>query len=86
VALKPSNTHPYAKTRAGVAVSDSPFGPFRYIDSYRLDVAPAGEPNYQPDNPGMARDMNLFVDDDGTAYITYSSIPARRTTRCSSPS
>jgi len=56
-----------------VAVSDSPFGPFRYIDSYRLDVAPAGEPNYQPGSPGMARDMNLFVDDDGTGYIIYSS-------------
>ncbi|MEV0091136.1 glycoside hydrolase family 43 protein [Streptomyces sp. NPDC050738] len=63
----------YAKARAGVAVSDSPTGPFRYIDSYRLHVAPAGEPNYQPDNPGMARDMNLFVDDDGAAYIIYSS-------------
>ncbi|MER5748375.1 glycoside hydrolase family 43 protein [Streptomyces sp. NPDC002088] len=63
----------YAKARAGVAVSDSPYGPFRWIDSYRLDVAPAGEDNYQPDNPGMARDMNLFVDDDGTAYIIYSS-------------
>ncbi len=63
----------YAKARAGVAVSDSPTGPFRWIDSYRLHVAPPGEPNYQPDNPGMARDMNLFVDDDGTAYIIYSS-------------
>lgn len=63
----------YAKAKAGVAVSDSPFGPFRYIDSYRLDVAPAGEPNYQPESPGMARDMNLFVDDDGTGYIIYSS-------------
>ncbi|MGW5362558.1 glycoside hydrolase family 43 protein [Actinopolymorpha pittospori] len=63
----------YAKARAGVAVSDSPTGPFRWIDSYRLHVAPAGEPNYQPDNPGMARDMNLFVDDDGSAYIIYSS-------------
>ncbi|MFF1359671.1 glycoside hydrolase family 43 protein [Streptomyces sp. NPDC058297] len=63
----------YAKARAGVAVSDSPTSPFRYIDSYRLHVAPEGEDNYQPDNPGMARDMNLFVDDDGTAYIIYSS-------------
>ena len=63
----------YAKANAGVAVSDSPTGPFRYIDSYRLHVAPPGEPNHQPDNPGMARDMNLFVDDDGTAYIIYSS-------------
>lgn len=64
----------YAKAQAGVAVSDSPTGPFRYIDSYRLDRVPADDPtNHQPDSPGMARDMNLFVDDDGTAYIVYAS-------------
>lgn len=63
----------YAKARAGVAVSESPTGPFRWIDSYRLHVAPEGEENYDPDNPGMARDMTLFKDDDGTAYIIYSS-------------
>lgn len=63
----------YAKANAGVAISDSPFGPFRYIESSRLHVAPAGEPNHQPNSPGMARDMNLFVDDDGTGYIIYSS-------------
>ena len=64
----------YAKATAGVAVSDSPTGPFRYIDSYRLDRVPADDPtNHQPDSPGMARDMNLFVDDDGTAYIVYAS-------------
>ena len=63
----------YAKANAGVAVSDSPTGPFRWIDSYRLHHAPEGEPNWQPDNPGMARDMTVFLDDDGTAYIIYSS-------------
>lgn len=64
----------YAKANAGVAVSDSPFGPFRYIDSYRLDHAAATDStNQAPNNPGMARDMNLFVDDDGTGYIIYSS-------------
>lgn len=63
----------YAKANAGVAVSDSPTGPFRWIDSYRLHHAPEGEPNWQPDNPGMARDMTLFLDDDGVAYIIYSS-------------
>ena len=63
----------YAKANAGVAVSDSPTGPFRWIDSYRLHHAPEGQPNWQPDNPGMARDMTLFLDDDGTAYIIYSS-------------
>jgi hypothetical protein len=71
----PSETSPaqYAKAKAGVAVSDSPFGPFRYIDSYRLHVAPADEANQAPNNPGMARDMNLFVDDDGSGYIIYAS-------------
>ncbi|MBO1330775.1 glycoside hydrolase family 43 protein [Streptomyces sp. VRA16 Mangrove soil] len=68
-----SSNAQYAKARAGVAVADSPTGPFRYIDSYRLHVAPEGEDNYYPSSPGMARDMNLFVDDDGTAYIIYSS-------------
>lgn len=63
----------YAKANAGVAVSDSSTGPFRWIDSYRLHHAPEGEPNWQPDNPGMARDMTLFLDDDGAAYIIYSS-------------
>ncbi len=68
------STAQYAKANAGVAISDSPFGPFRYIDSYRLHKAAAGDPtNKAPKNPGMARDMNLFVDDDGTGYIIYSS-------------
>ncbi|WP_353816164.1 family 43 glycosylhydrolase [Agromyces sp. SYSU T00266] len=69
-----NSTAQYAKAKAGVAVSDSPFGPFRYIDSYRLHHAdPADPTNRAPKNPGMARDMNLFVDDDGTGYIIYSS-------------
>ncbi|WP_127794578.1 glycoside hydrolase [Agromyces sp. LHK192] len=70
-----TSTAQYAKATAGVAVADSPFGPFRYIDSYRLHYAPddAMPPNHAPNNRGMARDMNLFVDDDGTGYIIYSS-------------
>ncbi|MFF2371493.1 family 43 glycosylhydrolase [Agromyces sp. NPDC058110] len=63
-----TSTAQYAKARAGVAVSDSPFGPFRYIDNYALNSSPDGW-----GDPGMARDMNLFVDDDGTGYIIYSS-------------
>ena len=66
----------YAKAQAGVAVSDSPFGPFRYVDSYRLDQIPADDPdNQHPSQLGMARDMNLFQDDDAarTGYIVYSS-------------
>lgn len=63
-----TSTAQYAKAKAGVAISDSPFGPFRYIDSMPLNHSSEGW-----DTPGMARDMNLFVDDDGTGYIIYSS-------------
>jgi O-glycosyl hydrolase len=63
-----TSTAQYAKAKAGVAIADSPFGPFRYIDSYYLHHSPDGW-----GTPGMARDMNLFVDDDGTGYIIYSS-------------
>lgn len=63
----------YAAACAGVAVSDSPAGPFRFIDRYRLNVCPEDQEDKYPQSKGMARDMNLFVDDDGTAYIIYSS-------------
>jgi len=38
-----------------------------------LRPADADPPNHAPNNGGMARYMNLFVDDDGTGYIIYSS-------------
>ena len=50
----------YGYARAGVAVSDRPQGPFRYLGSVR--------PNGQ-----MSRDMTVFKDDDGRAYLIYSS-------------
>ena len=64
-----SSSADYAKARAGVAISDSPTGPFTYLKSYRLDQDPTGETH----NQGMARDMNLFADDDQQAYIIYAS-------------
>lgn len=45
----------YLKAAAGVAVSDSPVGPFTYLGSFR------------PNN-AMSRDQTVFVDDDGKAY------------------
>ena len=63
----------YAAACAGVAVSDSPFGPFRFIDRYRLNTCPEDQEDQYPSSKGMARDMNLFVDTDKTAYIIYSS-------------
>lgn len=64
-----TSTANYAAASAGVAVSDSPTGPFRYIDRYRLHYVNGAHDS----SKGMARDMNLFVDDDGKAYIIYSS-------------
>ena len=58
----------YAVASAGLAVSDSPTGPFKVVGRYRLHTG--GD---YSGNQGMARDMNLFVDDDKTAYIIYSS-------------
>ncbi|XP_051141271.1 uncharacterized protein LOC127258467 [Andrographis paniculata] len=50
----------YTKASVGVAISDSPTGPFRYLYSKR----PHGFDS---------RDMTLFKDDDGAAYLIYSS-------------
>lgn len=76
----PFSSAQYAKATAGVAVADEPFGPYRYVDSYRLNYVPADDPdNKYPSQLGMARDMNLFVDTGDTdsggdeAYIVYSS-------------
>lgn len=50
----------YSAAKAGVAVSDSPTGPFRFIEALR------------PDN-AECRDMTLYKDNDGKAYLIYSS-------------
>lgn len=50
----------YSKAAAGVAVSDSPTGPFEYLGSFRP-------------NDAMSRDQTIFVDDDGKAYQFASS-------------
>ncbi len=54
------DTCDYQSARAGVAVADSPKGPFQY----RGSVKPEG---------ADSRDQTLFVDDDGNAYRIYSS-------------
>ncbi|MDR3460010.1 MAG: glycoside hydrolase family 43 protein [Verrucomicrobiae bacterium] len=77
----------YAASRSGVAVSDRPAGPFRYLGSFRPDAGVWPENVTEADKvPGrsnplardfaagqMARDMTVFVDDDGKAYQFYSS-------------
>jgi len=54
------DTADYKSARAGVALSSSARGPFRYLGS----VKPEG---------ADSRDQTLFVDDDGKAYRIYSS-------------
>ena len=77
----------YQAARSGVAISDHPTGPFAYLGSIRpnagvwpLNVTPqdkaAGATHIlSRDYEGgqMARDMTLFVDDDGKAYHFYAS-------------
>ena len=67
------NTYKYDVGMAGVAVSDSPFGPFRFLRRQRLSLCPQGQIDCFPASKGEARDMNLFLDSDGTAYIVYTS-------------
>ncbi|XWS45139.1 hypothetical protein CRYUN_Cryun15aG0111200 [Craigia yunnanensis] len=50
----------YTKAAVGIAISDYPTGPFEYLRSQR----PHG---YE------SRDMTIFKDDDGVAYLIYSS-------------
>jgi hypothetical protein len=50
----------YSAARAGVATSRSPIGPYAFVRDFRPD----GE---------MSRDMTLFEDDDGKAYLITTS-------------
>ncbi len=77
----------YQAARSGVAVSETPTGPFKYVGSFRpnagvwpVNVTEADKKSgpkniLARDFAGgqMARDMTLFVDDDGTAYQFYAS-------------
>lgn len=50
----------YGAARTGVAVANKVTGPYKFIESFR------------PDNQ-ESRDMTLYVDDDGKAYLLHSS-------------
>lgn len=63
----------YAKAKAGVAISDSAFGPFTLLGSYLLNYDPDADHGFDNEVGGHVRDMNLFKDDDGTGYVLYSS-------------
>ena len=67
----------YTYSRAGIATSDSPTGPFRFKEAIRpieQDFGyEAGKADRQKELGGTYRDMNLFLDDDGKAYAFYAS-------------
>lgn len=72
----PGSDADYGKAKAGVAISDSPTGPFKLLGSYKLNYHndPDADHGYDGwEGRGSVRDMNLFKDDDGTAYVIYSS-------------
>ncbi len=71
----------YRTASAGVAVADRPTGPFVFLKCFR-PIAPADNPAFTPaagDRCEQAargatyRDMNLFADDDGSAYVLYAA-------------
>ena len=77
----------YLAARAAVAVADHPAGPYRYHGSLRPDAGmwpvnagendkiPAADNYLARDLVGgqMARDMTLFADEDGKAYLVAAS-------------
>jgi hypothetical protein len=67
----------YVTSQAGVAVSSSPTGPFRFVRALRpiqFDTDYGQDDRArQKELGGTYRDMNLFLDDDGRAYVFYSS-------------
>lgn len=69
----PGSDADYGKAKAGVAIGDSPTGPFKLLGSYKLHHAGDNYGYDGSENIGSVRDMNLFKDDDGTAYVIYSS-------------
>ena len=81
------DTADYKAARAGVSVSASPTGPFKYVGSVRPnagvwpmnigeDDKATGASNYLARDfkaGQMSRDLTVFVDDDQKAYLFYSS-------------
>ncbi len=68
----------YRFARAGIAVSATAAGPFQFLKAIRPvantnDFAAENpDPNREKDFGATFRDMNLFVDDDGKAYVFYA--------------
>ena len=62
----------YGKAKAGVAISDNALGPYKLLGTYLLVNNDKYDHTWDHIG-GHVRDMNLFQDDDGTAYVIYSS-------------
>jgi hypothetical protein len=67
----------YSVASAGVATADTPTGPFRFQRSFRPIRYDFGYPmidrTHQAEMGSTFRDMNLFVDEDGRAYVFYAA-------------
>ncbi|WP_205760965.1 glycoside hydrolase family 43 protein [Luteolibacter luteus] len=76
----------YAAAKCGVAVSDKPEGPFTYLGSFRPNAGkwPANAKEEDKKDPKaplvrdhdagqMARDLTVFVDEDGKGYLFTAS-------------
>ena len=81
--LKDNSKSPSRYTRAsmGFAVSDTPYGPFELVNVQRMNYVEG----YYDSSKGMARDMNVFIDDTDIdkngvkdAYAIYSSEENRK--------
>ena len=59
----------YSHALAGIAISDRPQGPYKFIKKYRPLSAHLNNAN----NEDTYRDMTLFVDNDEKGYLIYSS-------------
>lgn len=67
----------YHFARAGIATSDRPTGSFTFLKAIRPVTNdfnfPDTDRNQQKEEGGTFRDMNLFLDEDGKAYVFYAA-------------
>lgn len=67
----------YHYARAGIATSLTPAGPFTFLKAIRpitndFNFSPQ-DSNHQQELGGTVRDLNVFQDEDGRAYVFYAS-------------
>ena len=67
----------YHFARAGIATSDQPSGTFTFLKAFRPITDGSrfeeNDADRQRESGGTVRDLNLFMDDDGRAYVFYAS-------------